>query len=512
MKIFKKIIGLASILSVLMLSAVPAVMAQSALDDIKSKLEGEGISVVDFSTSENIWGSLSEQNIRLLKNEGYSSLKDLADEFEDSYTGTDSLSDLRSQLAILIAEKSRLTIRSEISDKDEEIKALEGEDGLITIKSETVKDELAKKINKWDFEFIDVKKNDAVVEDAINLLFNEVDFFWNYNKWGDLPLRIIGILESETSYKSLQDMIYIHILDSNDPDIRESGAAGLQDVLESVIGEDGSGNIYRLLNDTEVKFIIDSTIILSSPGEAQLNQVGRAVANTIKNIAGALAIIWIIIAGARMIFARGDENTITEQKRAILWGVIGLLAILLTDRMIDVLYGPAGNIRTELVLDQGFSDEIYGIVTFLKAIIGMIAIFFIVLSGIKTVFASGEEDKITQQRKSVLWVVIGLILIAIDQILVENFFIIPTQLQSDRIETSNVVSIINITGSVLKFTLGFVGLITFGILIYGAATMVMNYGNDEMVQKSKKIIKNAIIGILVILSAYVIVASLVVFQ
>lgn len=190
---------------------------------------------------------------------------------------------------------------------------------------------------------------------------------------------------------------------------------------------------------------------------------------------------------------------------------IGLVAILLVDRGIDFLYGPAGVARTELTTDQGFTDEIYGIVNFLKAIIGTIAILFIVVSGVRTLFATGEEDQITKQKKSLLWIGVGLILIAINEVIIENVFISPTQ-QSDQIRTSNITSIINTIGGVIQFLLGFVGLIAFGALIYGAATMIMNYGNDEMVEKSKKIIRNAIIGIIVILSAYTIVATLVIFR
>jgi sensor domain CHASE-containing protein len=46
----------------------------------------------------------------------------------------------------------------------------------------------------------------------------------------------------------------------------------------------------------------------------------------------------------------------------------------------------------------------------------------------------------------------------------------------------------------------------YGVFILG------RYVDDEMVQKSKKIIKNAIIGIIVIISAYTIVATLIVFK
>ena len=67
-------------------------------------------------------------------------------------------------------------------------------------------------------------------------------------------------------------------------------------------------------------------------------------------------------------------------------------------------------------------------------------------------------------------------------------------------------------GRVITFLLGFVGIIAFGMLIYGAATMVINYGDEEMVENAKKIIKNAIIGIIIVISAFALVATLIGFR
>lgn len=458
---------LAGIISLIL---APSVLAQSALDDIKARLESEGIAVIDYSSPEGQWGSLPNNWIIHLS-ATHSSLQDLAGDLEDFFIGEGSITDLRRQLAIAEAEKTRLTIQAEINDKNDEIALLK----------EDLRDKEA------DAKGL-ISNLAAGDEAGTNLIFNEIDFYFNYRKWGRLPLRIIGILE-DADYLSLQDVVDIN---------------GIENVEAAML------EIEELSAD-DVSLITDSIAILYATGERQITEVARAVVNTIRNLVAGLAIIWIVYAGARLVFAQGDETVITEQKRAIMYAGIGLVAILLVDRGIDFLYGPAGVARTELTTDQGFTDEIYGIVNFLKAIIGTIAILFIVVSGVRTLFATGEEDQITKQKKSLLWIGVGLILIAINEVIIENVFISPTQ-QSDQIRTSNITSIINTIGGVIQFLLGFVGLIAFGALIYGAATMIMNYGNDEMVEKSKKIIRNAIIGIIVILSAYTIVATLVIFR
>jgi hypothetical protein len=492
MKRLKKITGFSILTAIFLLTLSPTAFAQSALDDIKSTLEGEGIAVIDYSTPEDAWGSLPTEWTKQLSG-NFDGINDIAGRFESEFIGSDGLTDKRREKAILEAQKSRMTNAEAITQADEDITELEED---INELEESVKDSIISDI------LGDLSESDLNADEGAELIFNEVDFYYNYSKWGRLPLRIVGMIESETDYRSLEDILNISgIAGEEDEEIRT-------EIIEDLIDEFDS---YEGFSRDDAELVVGSLVILQASGESQINQIGRSVVNAIKNLAGALAVLWIIIAGVRMIFAQGDENTITEQKKAILYGVIGLAAILLMDRMIDIIYGVPGDIRTELVRDTGFSTEVYGIIQFLRTIIGTVAIFFIILSGLKMMFAQGEEDAISKQRKALLYVALGIVIIAVNEVLVKNIFIMPVE-QSDQISSSNVTNIINTIGTVTQFLLGFVGLITFGILVYGGATMIMNYGNDEMVEKSKKIIKNAVIGILVILSAYAIVATLVVFR
>jgi hypothetical protein len=484
MKLLSKITILALAISFASFFVIPIVSAQTALDDIKARLEEEGITVVDYSSPEGQWGSLTTEWIKQLKAQGFTSLSNLADSLQTNFVGNEeSLTALRRKLAIAISDKSQKTIKEDIDAADAEIFKLQGDaqtPGLIQLKELEIKNAISNAIGSPQGLNKDV---------GINLIFKEVDFYFNYSKWGRLPQRIIGVLERE-KYTSLQQLAEV--------------AKGAENIATTLTG-------VKDLSSDDIRTISDSVAILSASGERQINELALGVVNTIKNIVAGLAVIWIVYAGARMIFAQGDENVISEQKRAIFYGILGLVAILLVGRGVDFLYGPAGVVRTELTHDQGFSNEVYGMATFLKAIVGIIAILFIIISGIRMMFAAGDESEITKQRTSLLWVGVGLILIAVDQVIVKNLFVIPVA-NSDQIKTSNVTALINTLGTVLQFVLGFVGLIAFAILIYGAATMIANYGDEQMVEKSKKIIKNAIIGILVILSAYTIVATLVIFR
>ncbi len=62
----------------------------------------------------------------------------------------------------------------------------------------------------------------------------------------------------------------------------------------------------------------------------------------------------------------------------------------------------------------------------------------------------------------------------------------------------------NIT-NIINFFLGLLGLIAVAMLIYAGVLMVTAGGNDEQIQKSKKIITYAVVGIVIILLSYTIV-------
>ncbi len=332
-----------------------------------------------------------------------------------------------------------------------------------------------------------------------------VDFSGN-NAWGNLPPDLIDALST-------------------------SGFTGLEDVAAKAKYKQSQGNVQDLIDFLNKQLLIDSTgndVVLNEDnvnlivneirfrGESQLQAVILSVAKVIRNIVGTIAILWIVVAGIQLIFAQGDESRITEQKNAITWALIGLAIVLLLERGIVILYGVPGVERGLQTSGTALSAEVLGIVSFIKALIGAGAVLMIIVSGVQTITAQGEDEKLTQEKRSVLWIIIGIVLIVINQFVVENLFIKPSLRQiageSETITQSNVQNLINLFGTITQFILGFVGVIAFGALIYGAASLIGNFGDDEAIEKAKKVIKNALIGIIVVISAFAIVSTLIKFQ
>lgn len=61
-----------------------------------------------------------------------------------------------------------------------------------------------------------------------------------------------------------------------------------------------------------------------------------------------------------------------------------------------------------------------------------------------------------------------------------------------------------IIARVIKILLGFLGVIFLGLMMYGGYIWMMARGNQAEVDKAKKLIESAIIGLVIVLAAYAI--------
>ena len=68
----------------------------------------------------------------------------------------------------------------------------------------------------------------------------------------------------------------------------------------------------------------------------------------------------------------------------------------------------------------------------------------------------------------------------------------------------NTTNPIQIAGNVIKIVLSMLGVIFLVLMIYGGFIWMTARGNEQEVQKAKDIIKNAIIGLVIVVGAYAI--------
>lgn len=246
----------------------------------------------------------------------------------------------------------------------------------------------------------------------------------------------------------------------------------------------------------------------------------------IKFIAIALGVLYLCYAGFHMVTAGKEiEEVVSREKLNIKWTFYGLVALLLVDVLVSSIFG-IGNIagevfqgineaRDERVYEQAskLTAEFIGISHFLMQIITGIAVLVIIMSSLFMIIASGNEDTTAKQKRVVFSVMLGLIIMRLGLPIVSTvLFGVSGFGGIDKSEVGYLVSATNGASEILGITnyvLGFVSIIAVLTIVYAAVRMVSSFGNEEIVSKSKSLLKNAVIGLVVAVSSYAIVATMI---
>lgn len=311
----------------------------------------------------------------------------------------------------------------------------------------------------------------------------------------------------------------------------------------------------------------DSYIKEGDDGLTIINRILKKVVSFWKYIIGSIAVLMIVIAGFRMATST-EEETINSQKQIVLWAVLGLVFVLVVDTFVLQLFygGQTGEDSFVFSSAQNIiravgvgKNEIAGFIDWLLPFISSLAVMMIVLSGVRTIMAFGSEDLINKEKMLFYWVTFGLVVIALSKILVNALYTPPTEgevkqqylayLQSAEIgetdsqwfqqqypglvakapgeititdldinripidffqvRTGNSNGAIAEIAGMISWILIFVGLGAVVMLIYGGFMMVANWGFEDGVEKAKKIIFGAVVGLVIIFTAYALVATLI---
>ena len=217
-----------------------------------------------------------------------------------------------------------------------------------------------------------------------------------------------------------------------------------------------------------------------------------------------IAILVIVIMGARMV-AAGQENEemITKSKNFIKYALEGLLIIFMADSIVDVFFGAEGEIfrgGEEGVAEfarQG-NKLFQGIYSLVQMVIGSIAIFVLVMAGMRFVAGSYNEDQISKAKKQITWALAGLFLVGMSEFVVKKILF---QNQGTELGVEEAKLLL---GQITNFVAGTVGSLSFLFLFYAGYLYATGSQNEDNIAKAKKIIFGAILGILLAFAAFAI--------
>ncbi|MCX6807663.1 MAG: hypothetical protein NTZ80_02580 [Patescibacteria group bacterium] len=240
-----------------------------------------------------------------------------------------------------------------------------------------------------------------------------------------------------------------------------------------------------------------------------------------KSLAIPIFILAAIYIGYRMATAVDDE-TAKKQKNHLLLLLLGIGVITMAQPIVEIFYY-GGNPITDADQTPGTSviwqtknvlgkiaSETSGIINAAAYILSAIAIVIVIINAFFVFFAEGDKDKVKESTRGIIYACIGLLLVGLSHTIVTAIYGSMDTFAAGKanelgMHTSLIIS--EATG-VLNFALSFIGAIAVIMAIY-AGYQYLTAGEDEDQAKNAiKIIVSAIIGIIVVMSSYVIINAI----
>lgn len=233
----------------------------------------------------------------------------------------------------------------------------------------------------------------------------------------------------------------------------------------------------------------------------------------VKIIVAVVGILYISLMGYTLVTKGDNEEEISRAKTGLVYSVIAFMMISMSEefgRMFDMRETTIiGTPRDILERVRLFDRQVELFVLFVKYVIGAFATLMLVTSGIKLVTSGGNEEETTKQKKSIMYSGAGLLLIYVGDVFINRVFykvdknvysgITGVHPQLDAKE--GVEQIIGIT----NFVVSFVGPVAVLMLLAGAIMYIVSRGEEEQMNKAKRLIFAAVIGIVLIFGAFAIV-------
>ncbi|MGE3278810.1 MAG: hypothetical protein AB7J40_03370 [Candidatus Altimarinota bacterium] len=222
-----------------------------------------------------------------------------------------------------------------------------------------------------------------------------------------------------------------------------------------------------------------------------------------------IAIFVLFVAGFILVSAQSSiSDQVQKQKMNVVYTMVGLVVFgLATDFVYGFLFRDQGSYiftsEEAQIVGSELALRIKDILNLFLSFSGAGAILMLVIAGSRTLLMPGSDEEMAAQKKIVGYTVMGIIIIGLADVLI-NQIVFPNA----GYEGVNVAALEVQLQGLSNYLLGFLGAIVFVTFTISGVVMVANFGNDEVVGKAKSAMTNVLIGVLVVFSAYTIVATL----
>ncbi len=252
-------------------------------------------------------------------------------------------------------------------------------------------------------------------------------------------------------------------------------------------------------------------------------------------VLGSIALLWLIILGAKFIFAQGSDEKIEGYKEQFGWIVMGLATIAVAEFMsLNVLnpniatQNPNGLLEGGSESANNFSKQVKIFKTFVQYFIGGIALIKMMMSGYNLITGSEEDENIQKEKEFLQSFFFGGALILMAEVLARIFSATASISDTsnklgidlmtigggapDKLaEATSVAATQGITEVIglVNFFLTFAGVCSVLMLVLSSIYYVISFGSEDQMTRAKRMVVTSVIGLIVIISSYTLIRFLI---
>lgn len=253
----------------------------------------------------------------------------------------------------------------------------------------------------------------------------------------------------------------------------------------------------------------DADVLSNGDGVTGILMALRTILDFLKLIMAPLAIIVTLIMGIRMVVAgKEQEETLTQSKNFLEYAGTGLIVIFVADALVNVIFGVDGEVLRAgedgaRFFGRNVASFVEGVYMLIQTIVGAIAVFTLVMAGMRYVAGSYSDEEVSKAKTQITWSLVGLVIIGLSELVVKDIIF------RDKGQSLGFDAARELFASVTNFIVGTMGTLTFAFMLYAGYLYVTSIGNEDQVSKAKKIIGWAFAGLILTLAAFAISTTLV---
>ncbi|MCH2188983.1 hypothetical protein MK079_04110 [Candidatus Gracilibacteria bacterium] len=246
-------------------------------------------------------------------------------------------------------------------------------------------------------------------------------------------------------------------------------------------------------------------------GERGARNLFIQIAKSLKNVFLIVATIYMMAIVFRLIFTENTSEQIEKFKQGILWSIIGIIVMQLAYVYVHSVYGnDIGGATVYRFMDS----VIHPITQLFETFASFIFVAIIFFSYFQMVTANGDEEKIKSGKMSILYAIIGFVVIRFSAILVNSIYGridcreidlgILSAVSNSCVRRANLSEAANVVVTIIDWVNGFVGIIIVVMIILAGMKAIFGAGDEESLSAAKRSIFYIAIGVAILITSYLI--------